>query len=289
MTFICDRQTAADLDLFEKPRGEASVFSLFNYTRSAGGKKKLEMFFSHPLSDSNTLGERVSMIRYLCANQNQLHINRDILNFTEIYLKQQNVPHRTPRLTSIRKAIYYSLKPNNEYYLIQRGVKQLTDLIIHLYDFFSALNQDELPEILKNYKHITIDRVEKTRLKNVLTLRKKEKLNAQDTGRLDFYFRRKEKSAVRVLLELVYFMDAFQAVTQASAPYSEINRYADHRAGIKVQSTGITEPGRIFMGFGKIPLGFHPGTETFGKKVFDAHIRTKNHINPSFIIKLIVV
>ncbi|TVQ06950.1 MAG: hypothetical protein EA361_18955 [Bacteroidetes bacterium] len=273
MTFICDRQTATDLDLFEKPRGEASVFSLFNCTRSTGGKLKLEMLFAYPLSDINTLEERVSMIRYLCVNRNQLHINRENLNFTEIYLKQQNVPYRTSRLTSIRKAIYYALKPNNEYYLIQRGVKQLTDLIIYLYDFFCALDEDQLPEILENYRQTVINRVKKTRLKNVLTLRKKEKLNAQDTGRLDFYFRRKEKSSVRDLLELVYFMDAFQSVAEASVKHCfSLPTFIRNKGSFNI--TGLFHPfleNPVVNDFSSIPgkrVCFLTGPNMAGKSTF---------------------
>lgn len=50
MQFEIDKQTAIDLELFERTNGEKSVFSLFNYTKTVGGRECLRKLFHTPLN-----------------------------------------------------------------------------------------------------------------------------------------------------------------------------------------------------------------------------------------------
>ena len=59
-----DRQTLNDLGIVESTYGEKTLFSLFDMTESDGGKRCLEEWLVHPLSDWKALHERQEAIRY---------------------------------------------------------------------------------------------------------------------------------------------------------------------------------------------------------------------------------
>ncbi|NOU17581.1 MAG: hypothetical protein HOO91_08485 [Bacteroidales bacterium] len=61
MRFDIDRQTINDLELFEK-KGEKSVFSLFNYTKSIGGRECLKRMFSNPFTEIDLIEQRIEII-----------------------------------------------------------------------------------------------------------------------------------------------------------------------------------------------------------------------------------
>ena len=63
MAFTIDRQTFADLEIFEGSK--KTIFQLFNRAISFGGKEELREMFNCPLSDIRKLRERQELIRYL--------------------------------------------------------------------------------------------------------------------------------------------------------------------------------------------------------------------------------
>ena len=64
MRFSIDKQTINDLELFYNSSHKKSVFSLFNYTNTTGGRKQLEIFFDNPLTDIDLIEQRIQVLRY---------------------------------------------------------------------------------------------------------------------------------------------------------------------------------------------------------------------------------
>lgn len=142
MRFDIDKQTINDLDLFEKVKGDKSVFSLFNYTKSFGGKKLLESVFYNPLSDIESIEKRIEVVKYFQGLTLDFDIDKDCLDFIEYYLIQQNGPNRFSIFNSFLKAFFYKLKPENEYYIIQRGIQFVIVLINDIYEYSTNYQQD---------------------------------------------------------------------------------------------------------------------------------------------------
>ena len=64
MKFEIDRQTINDLELFEKTKADKSVFSLFNYTKTIGGRECLRNMFSTPFNDIKLIESRISNVKF---------------------------------------------------------------------------------------------------------------------------------------------------------------------------------------------------------------------------------
>lgn len=216
MKFDIDKQTINDLELYEKVKGEKSVFSLFNYTKSFGGKKRLESIFYNPLSDIDSIERRIEIVKYFQGLDLSFDIDKECLDFVEYYLIQQNVPNRFSISNSFLNALSYKIKPKNEYYIIQRGIRFVVVLLNELYDYSTNSQQECSSEFLNNCNRIIRDKIETTSLRSVLDFKKRKKLYPYEFGKLDYCFRKAEVNSLRELLDIIYEIDVFKSIATAA-------------------------------------------------------------------------
>ena len=215
MRFDIDRQTINDLELFGK-KGEKSVFSLFNYTKSIGGRERLERMFSNPFTEIDLIEQRIEIIQGFQNINCGFEIDKECLDFIEYYLTQQNRTNHYSIIDSYLKAIGYYLKPRNEYYIIQRGIRFLVVLLNEIYDYSIDSEQTNTSEFLENCKQIIRKKIESTSLKTVLGLKNRLKLYPHEFGELDYLFRKSELLNIRDLLEIIYEIDVFKSISYAA-------------------------------------------------------------------------
>jgi len=216
MRFEIDKQTTNDLELFEKVKGEKSVFSLFNFTKSIGGKKRLESIFSNPLTDIESIEKRIVIIKYFQSLDVAFDIDKESLDFIEYYLIQQNVPNRFSISKSFFNALGYKLKPKNEYYIIQRGIRFVIMLLNNLYDYSIASCNENSTEFIEICKQTIRDKIENTSLKSVLGFKNRKKLFPYEFGKFDYCFRKAEINNIKELLDIVYEIDVFKSIAFAA-------------------------------------------------------------------------
>ena len=212
MRFDIDKQTINDLELFEKVKGDKSVFSFFNFTTSVGGKKRLERLFHNPLSDIDSIESRIGVIKSFQELRTDFDIDKECLDFVEYYLIQQNIPNRYSVSKSFMKAIGYKINPGNEYYVVQRGIRFVIVLLNDVYDFANALPQENASDFIGNIKKTICDKIENTPLKSALRFKNRRKFYPYEFGKLDFCFRKAERNNLRDILEIIYEIDVFKAI-----------------------------------------------------------------------------
>lgn len=188
MNFNIDNQTINDFGLFEKIKGEKSVFSLFNFTKSIGGKERLKNIFSNPLIDISLIEKRIEVVKYFQERGTAFDIDKECLDFIEYYLVQQNIPNRFSISKSFLKALSYKIKPRNEYYIIQRGIRFLIVFLNDIYNFAINLEQEHISEFINIFKQSIIDKIENTSLKIVLGFKNRNELYPYEFGKLDYCF-----------------------------------------------------------------------------------------------------
>jgi DNA mismatch repair protein MutS len=216
MKFEIDKQTINDLELFEKVKGEKSVFSIFNFTKSIGGKKRLEEIFSKPLNDVYLIEERLGIVKYFQVLDTKFEIDKECLDFVEYYLIQQRVPGRFSISRSFLIALNYKIRPKNDYYIIQRGIRFLIVLLNEMYEH-SLLSEEESDSgFVNNYKRLIREKLENTSLKAALKLKNRRKLFPHEIGKLDYCFRKSGRNNLRELLDIIYEIDVFKSIAFAA-------------------------------------------------------------------------
>jgi DNA mismatch repair ATPase MutS len=85
MSFITDKQTIDDLNIFAKS-GSDSIYHIFNKTYTQGGASLLEELFRNPLSDDKAINERVAVLRYFQTNKIAFPLQGNRFEEAERYL-----------------------------------------------------------------------------------------------------------------------------------------------------------------------------------------------------------
>jgi DNA mismatch repair ATPase MutS len=119
---------------------------------------------------------------------------------------------------SYLKELSNKIKPKNEYYIIQRGIRLLIGWLNEIYDYSMLVKQED-SDFIRNYKKTIQDKIENTSIKVIIKLKGRIKLYPHVYGKLDYYFRNLEINNIRYLLSLIYEIDAYSSIAFAANKY----------------------------------------------------------------------
>ena len=203
-----DRQTLNDLGIVESTYGEKTLFSLFDMTESDGGKRCLEEWLVHPLSDWKALHERQEAIRY--PDFPEIRICREELDFIEFYLSQGDRPTRVNYLESAFSYIFRHFRATPERYVIRRGTKLLENVLLELKTFADHVTALS-PRLIRNIAATISEIYQATELGKMVDSCGQED-SFYRTDRLDYIFRYRRNHTIAALLSIVYQLDAIRTV-----------------------------------------------------------------------------
>ena len=203
-----DRQTLNDLGIVESTYGEKTLFSLFDMTESDGGKRCLEEWLVHPLSDCKALHERQEAIRY--PDFPEIRICREELDFIEFYLSQGDRPTRVSYLESAFSYIFRHFRATPERYVIRRGTKLLENVLLELKTFADHVTELS-PRLIRNIAATISEIYQATELGKMVDSCGQED-SFYRTDRLDYIFRYRRNHTIAALLSIVYQLDAIRTV-----------------------------------------------------------------------------
>ena len=217
MDFIMDRQTFADLEILEVKGVKKTVFGFFDRAISQGGREALLDMFYNPLADIQKLRERQELIRYVCKEKLSVPIDKYLFNFIEIYLDTSNKPAFVSRLDAWHKALKYTLKPTTEYYIIQRGVKNVIEFLQELYTYATEHSGKNYPPLLVQQLTFIAESIRYTELRRIIGFNTKKIISIMNRERFDHIFRYKEYERLKKILKVVYQIDAFHSIADTVA------------------------------------------------------------------------
>lgn len=205
MNFVTDKQTIGDLGIFGKNSKDDSVFKFYNHTQTYGGRDMLEVMFSYPLCEATQINNRLSMIQFLSAHGLSFQLESEALDLIEYYLRIPEIPCRVSKLNAVVRSWRSKLQVDNEYYIMQRGILYLIELIHHLREINIPVYKEEIVEMLQSKMFC-----------KVLKYKKVKKLSAVDIAVFDHLFRYVCRDKVQRVLEIVYSIDALNSVANTA-------------------------------------------------------------------------
>jgi len=282
MAFIIDKQTFADLEIFE---GKKNISNFFVRPSSYGGRKELLDMFNYPLSDIKKIRERQETIYYIHREKLNIPINPFLLDFIESYLLLENKPVKISRIDAWHKALKYWLQPTNEYYLIKQGIVYLIEFLQELYSFVTDISGQDRPILLEQQYKFIADSIRNTELSRIIAVNKKKKINAMDRERFDYIFRYYEYERLKKIFKIIYQIDAIQAVADTTTKFSlvfpEITEnnviditglYHPFVKGAVANDIRLNEKGNMFFLTGANMAGKSTFLKAFGVAVYLAHL-----------------
>jgi len=224
MNFKLDEQTKKDLEIFPAS-GSKSLYDLFNLCKTYGGKNFLTKIMSEPSSDIQLLNDRKETIAFFQSEMefvSSLDIDKNSLDFIEHYLNHLDYPTRKPtKYRALEKAMANRIKPNNDYYIIERGIDYTIEMLNNLYGFFSGVKEMNgvPPYIIKTAENV-INILQQPEYKNTLQIKKQKKLKALEIADYDYIFRYTQREQIRYFMDLIYYIDVLASVARTAEKYN---------------------------------------------------------------------
>lgn len=213
MNFEMDVETFNDLEIFTQGEGSKSIFSIFNRTRTAGGKAGLREMMLNPTFDVDLLITRRDTIRYFQERELELDFNFNQLDMIEHYLNFNKKVLRNNILDATFNHLYNKVSSTSDYYIIEAGVSALIKLLQFIAQLVEKITADpgctpltaKIEPILILLEHKKISKAIRSNQKttNFLLLHQ-----------LDNIFRKKEVGSIKLLLQFVYEIDVYESAAE---------------------------------------------------------------------------
>lgn len=211
--FEIDKQTLDDLAIFPNMAWDRSVLRLFDHAVTIGGTDKLIELFNHPLTDREEIEQRLDAIKFLGNTTIDFNFNKGTFDFIEFYLNQRPRPVSVSKIKAIEKKVMYFFTGDNDFYIINRGIENTLHLLKVLDHFSNTVNFEALPKLLQNFSLTICETIEHADFVFIRLLFEKKKLSAIDIAQADYLFRYSGYGRLKVLLDIVYLLDVFTAVS----------------------------------------------------------------------------
>lgn len=222
MKFEIDKQTLNDLEIFESSVRNKSVSAYFNFTKSLGGRATLKRMLQEPFTEYQKIKDRIELIHFFNSwDTSILEIDKNDLDFIEYYLMSGNRPTTKPDKYSVieNTIIQKIVGQNNEQYTIERGIDYYILVANSIFQFFSTLENVNIPAPLKNILSKVLFIKNKPEYEAILNKAPLEKLKGLEVASLDYVIRYTHSSDTRFLIDLMYELDALFALKKAIGEY----------------------------------------------------------------------
>jgi len=220
MNFELDKQTNQDLDIFGNEKSPNSIFRLYNYTKTSGGKKLLFRLMQSPLTELSKIQAIRDSIKFIYDTDFELTINSGQFDFIEHYLNLNISALRNNFLDAFLQSTSNKLRPTNDYYVIQSGIKQLIFLFRHLEEKLQSIDGMTLPEEFDCQIQKIQSFIRNKELCEIITA--KEKFSFVKLNRFDNLIRKKYKNGIAENIQIIYWLDAYISVAKAA----KINKFS---------------------------------------------------------------
>lgn len=201
MSFISDKQTQDDLNLFGKFRPH-SIYSLFNKVNTTGGERLLDEFFHKPLTDPGSINQRSQLFRYFHEKQLQFPFRHTPFSVVENYLNSAVAGNSvTATIGVLRKKWMGSFLRDEQFEQIQTG---LAGTIEMLHTLRELIRNIELP-LVEPARNILAD----PRLDWVSKEQGTTSFSVLKMAGYDLLLRKTMQREMEILLNCVYQLDVF--------------------------------------------------------------------------------
>jgi len=241
MAFLTDQQTINDLNLFGKSGG-ASIYGIFNRTKTRGGAAILEEMFRFPLSDERTINHRSQIIQQFAKTGASFPFSTDHFDPVESYLK--NTDSRTKlsaQEASIAKKLSNLVAVDAITSGIYLGIDSLLKLLKELQQFLKRLDTADFSFYKQDITAVR-ELLAIPGMQEVLDLPLPGKVSGSDYIRYDELFRFRHRDVVLKIMSYIYGLDVYFSVALVAAERAFVFPKALPKQQHRVKLEGLYHP-----------------------------------------------
>jgi DNA mismatch repair protein MutS len=235
MSFIADKQTLDDLNLLGKFK-QHSMYSLFNKVKTGGGERLLDEMFRQPMTNAEAINQRSSSFRYFQEKQLSFPFKAEPFRIAENYLSTNtggNVVTATGGM--LRKKIMSTALRDEQYKNIQAGLLAAIDMLNGVKELVNRLDIDLVKPaaaILASHKLAWLEQE-----------RGVKELTVMKAARYDFQLRHSLRDEMETLLNIIYQLDVYIAVSDVARERNFSYARALPASEHVIRATAIRHPG----------------------------------------------
>lgn len=241
MSFIIDRQTLTDLQIFGK-NGRNGVDELFRFTRTRGGAALLEQFFRYPLADAWAINQRTQAIQYLMQQEAGFSFEPAWFDAAEQYLA--NYDERSKLRSeedNMARKLNNLIGADTHYEGIVSGLSAVWDIMTTLRNFTKTINTGEAGSVLAEQK-AAIDAVMQQEEFNAFLLTPVRKAGFNIIAALDQLMRFGKREVLQQLLNRCYLLDVLISAGIAAQRHHLTFAKAADNSSIGIRIHGLYHP-----------------------------------------------
>ena len=211
--FYIDKQTSVDLQLLET--GNSSVFACFNQTVTSGGEDALRELFRKPLTNPDLLQQRRTTIRFLMDRMTELPLDKTMVDFLDYYLKSPERPVSFSVSQAMRNVVKFYFSPNQAFYAKRRGIAEMAETLIFIKQLGETYPEGNTIPLLANLQE-SLHKLTRHPLLARLVDDPDRRLTRYAMEQIDFLLRKEHHHDTLILLNQLYFLDAYYSIASAS-------------------------------------------------------------------------
>lgn len=214
-----DAQTISDLSILEKP-GKASIYELFNNTKTLGGSSRLAQLFREPLADEDEINRRSALYRFFSLEEYVFPIDPVTIGSVEYYMQNDDVRSQLkPENETITQRLRNIVAADSNYVFVENGVQSSLRLFYQLEIFLKGLQSRVQGSPYERLYSTLVQLMNDDSLSGFrqhISSKHEAKLTKVALAALDKLIRFDNRELILKLLYLLYDLDVYIAVGQVA-------------------------------------------------------------------------
>ena len=231
MSFITDKQTIDDLNVFSKS-GSDSIYHIFNKTYTQGGASLLEDMFRNPLSDEKAINERVAMLRYFQESKTAFPLQGNRFEEAERYLSNTD-----PRSRLSNQGFSMA-----DFKAAGQSVTALIEILQGLKAFMLDIQRKVAANPYAKQVELVLSLLKAKELELIFADHGKGKISSGKIVEYDNILRFQQRGLMEKILQHIYQLDVYISIARVATEREYVFATALQRNANRLRLQGVYHP-----------------------------------------------
>ncbi|WP_225874844.1 MutS-related protein [Pedobacter hiemivivus] len=231
MSFITDKQTIDDLNVFSKS-GSDSIYHIFNKTYTQGGASLLEDMFRNPLSDDQSINDRVAILRYFQESKTEFPLQGNRFEEAERYLGNTD-----PRSRLSNQGFSMA-----DFKAAGQSVEALIEILKGLKRFMLEIEPKVSANPYAKQVELVITLLKAKELELIFADHGKGKISSGKIVEYDNILRFQQRALMEKILQHIYHLDVYISIARVASERDYIFATALKRDANRLSLQGVYHP-----------------------------------------------
>lgn len=213
-----DRQTLAELEIYNDNSSSLNIFDILDRTVTTGGKDNLKILFQNPFSTQSEIVAMQDVLKMLSKDIEkwQIPFTKKMMDTVEVYYfsKSETVISENS-VGRFLEGHFYSFKYKDFKDTAINGTKSTLLFLKEMKKYFNRFDENQLPALLQQ-AYSTVQQIMGDKdIQSACSVENVESMGFNDSITIDQWFRNKHKLKITTLIDIAYRFDVYLSMAKA--------------------------------------------------------------------------